>query len=374
MSSEHASAEFRIAVALVLAALLAGVIHVAKPLLLPMALAVVLTMLLLPLARRLERMGLPRVVAAGVLVAAFVGGVGTATVALRGPALEWMERAPRSLAGLQEELASLKGPVEQVARAADQVEEMTATGQGEGSDEVRVTDRAPLSSTVLGGTWRMVSLSGLVTTLVLFFLIYRSVLLAKLVAFLPDGDARRRTLSAAHSIRDRLGRFLVWKAVINGILGVAVSLALWGLGYPNPVLWGVMAAILNIVPYLGAVVGVAIVTVAGLLTLEGLQTALLGAAAYALLTTVEGAFLTPAILGRQLSLDPVSILLGVLLAGLVWGPAGVLLTVPLLVCIKVAAEYHPRGRLLALTLGRGDAAVRLLRRTRCAVAESRLVR
>lgn len=366
MNSEPPTGAFRLGAGALVVVLLLAVVHVAKPVLLPIVLAAVLTMLLLPLARGLEGLGLPRAVAAALLVAAFVAGVGTLAVVLREPVMEWMERAPTSLAGLRDELADLKGPVEQVARAADQVEEMTATGQETAGTEVRVTDRQPLSEAVLGSTWRVMTLTGLTTILVLFFLVYRRVVLAKLVALMPDAESRRRALAAADSVHTRLGRFLVWKAVINAGLGVAVALSLWALGYSNPVLWGVMAAILNIVPYLGAVVGIGIITLVGLLTQDGLQPALMGAGAYALLTSLEGMLLTPAILGTRLSLDPISILVGVLVAGFVWGGAGVLLSVPLLVCTKVAAEYHPRGRVLALMLGRGDSALRLLGRARCA--------
>jgi predicted PurR-regulated permease PerM len=353
----------RLARVLLSIGLVLGVIYVGKPILFPVTLAVIVTMLLLPISRLLEGWRIPRPLAATLVVGSFVAASIAVVALLRAPALEWLERAPESVAGLQRELEELRGPVDQVVEAADQVEEM-AEGSSGRETSVRMDDSSSLSGTLLSGTRKVVSLGALVAVLVVFFLTYRSVLLAKLVALMPHPEARRRALAASAAVRDRLAHYFVAKAAINTGLGVGVGLTLWAAGYGNPVLWGVMAGVLNIVPYLGSMTGIAIVTVVGLLTLDGYGAVAAGAGGYALLTSLEGMWVTPMILGRRLSIDPVAILLGVLVAGVLWGPAGILLTVPVLVCIKVVAEHYPGGRMLSLLLGRGASAVRLLARTR----------
>ncbi|HSV27907.1 MAG TPA: AI-2E family transporter, partial [Candidatus Omnitrophota bacterium] len=146
--------------------------------------------------------------------------------------------------------------------------------------------------------------------------------------------------------------------LVNIGLGVVTALVMWALGVPNPALWGVVAAILNYVPYAGAMLNVVILAVVGLLSFDELWRGMLPAAAFLGLTTLESDVLTPTMVGRRLTLPPMVVFLSLLVWGWIWGVAGALLAVPILVILKVAADYSETLRPLAPFLG-GNVAPKL---------------
>ncbi len=325
--------------------------YLGRPVLIPVSIAAVLALLLVPPMKWLERMRLPRTLAAFLVVAGLLGAVGVTVWQVSGPAMRWVDRAPSALAQARDRLRELQQPMAQMAQAADQVEKLTRPGEEDATRTVEVAGSPTLSSRLLGGTWSTLTSGVIVTVLTFFLLAMRPVLFRKLVRMFATTEQRRRATRAARGVRRRLSRHFGTVAVINTVLGAAVGAACWVLGMPSPALWGVMAGILNFVPYLGAITGVSIVALAGLTTLEG-ATGFLPALAYAMLTGIEGTLVTPAILGRRLRLNPLAIVVGVLVLGLLWGPAGVLLAVPLLVATMVVAEHHPNGRRIRMLLGR----------------------
>ncbi len=339
----------------ILAALVLTIMRIGRPVLLPLVSAGILTLLALPFVRVLERFRFPRALAAGVVLAGFVGTLVALVLQLQEPAASWMERAPESLAEVQVKLQELREPMEKVIEAADQVGELADGGADSAPSPPQDSSSDPsFSSVVFDITWQTLTFLVLVTVLIFFMLVGRERLLAKTVMLVPESDAKARVLSAASEIRSRLSTFVVTTTLINLGLGACVGTVLWFLGYSNPILWGVMVAILNFVPYLGAAIGIAIVGVVGLITVDTGGTALWGMFAYLALTSLEGTVISPALLSTRLSLDPVVTLVGILVMGFTWGVPGILLTVPVLVCIKVLAEHHPALNPLAAAVGDGQ--------------------
>jgi predicted PurR-regulated permease PerM len=324
--------------------------HVAEPVLMPVVLAVLLAILLAPLVSLFERIGAPRALGAGLTVMLLVGLTGWGAKRLIEPAAGWLADAPGLLSDVQEKIQSLQGRVEQVSAAAEQVGEITRGGASE-TQKVTVEQEAP-SAAVLRGATGIIT-TGVLTLALLFFLLSSGRLfLLKLVRVLPGYSARKRALQSAAAVRRNLSTHLLTITAINTALGIAVSLALSALGMPNPVLWGVMAGVLNYVPYLGAMVGVGVVTVIAITTIETLGLALLVPLIYLALTALEGTIVTPAILGARLRLNPVAIFLGVILWGWLWGVPGALLAVPILTTLKVIADAYPRFMAFGEFLGR----------------------
>ncbi|MEK9501468.1 AI-2E family transporter [Gemmatimonadota bacterium DH-20] len=342
----------------VLAALLLATLRIGRPVLLPLVSAGIATLLLLPSVRLLERLHLPRALASATVLLALVAGVAFGVSQLQGPAAEWMQRAPEDLGELQVKLQELREPVETVVEAADQVEEM-AEGGGEEAAEVEVAPESgpSLSDRLLGMTWQTITFFVLLIVLVFFMLVGRERIVAKVVLLAPDSDAWGRVVSCASSIRVQLSTFVVTMTLINIGLGIGVGTALHLLGYPNPILWGTLVAVLNFVPYLGSATGILIVGVVGLLIFDTASPALGAMAIYLVLTSLEGTLISPALLSRRLSLDPVVTLVGILVMGFVWGVPGVLLTVPILVSVKVVAEHHEGGAMIAALIGEDHPAV-----------------
>ena len=294
-------------------------IHIAKPVLLPIVLALLFSFLLAPMVGGLRNWGMPRGVAAFVVVIGATGVLALGIVRLFGPAAQWIDEAPARVNEMEAQLRDLLEPVEQVSQAADEVQDAL-----DGEKEVtQVTVQGPsLFDLILARARALVA--GMVVTLalVLFFLSSGDLFLRKLVTLLPDLDSKKRAVAVSRRIRSTLSRHLLTVTVINTGLGVAVGLALWLLGMPNPVLWGSMAAILNFIPYVGALVGIGVVAFISMGTFDTVGAGLAPPLVYMAFTAIEGTFITPAVLGRSMRLNSVAVFLGIVILGWMWGVPG----------------------------------------------------
>jgi predicted PurR-regulated permease PerM len=164
-------------------------------------------------------------------------------------------------------------------------------------------------------------------------------LLRKLLYLIPTRTEKKRALQIARTVRAEMTRYLATTTCINAGLGIAVGLATYLLGMPSPVLWGVMVALLNFVPYLGPLVNTGVLTIAALMSLEDVGRALAVPAIVYALDSLEGHFLTPIITGQTLDLNPVVILLGLLFSGWLWGVVGALIAIPMLVTLRILCDH-----------------------------------
>lgn len=315
-------------------------LYFARPVLLPIVLAILLSFVLDPIVGLLERLRLPRAIAAGLVLLGLVGATGYGVYRLSGPAEEWIEQAPKNFQELEEKLRSIKAPVEEMGRATEEVERIAQIGEdGDRPTEVRVRERS-LGEHLFDRVRKFFS-DGVVTLVLLFFLLASGDLfLRKLARVLPTLRAKKRAVSVARHVRSDISTFLLTMSAINLGLALSVGLAMWALGMPNPVLWGVMAGVLNFIPYLGPLVGVVIVALVSLLTFDTIGRAAFAPLAYLALNTIEGSLVTPAIMGRQLSLNPVAIFISLIFWGWIWGIPGALMAVPLVVTMKIVCDHY----------------------------------
>lgn len=323
----------------------AGALYLAADIMIPVVGAALLFAVCAPLQRRMTAWGLPSAVGSTLIVGVLAGTIALSIAGLAAPASNWIDKAPTIAAELRWKLRNVLVPVADVRRASKEVSEITKGTGTEVSDvEVVLRDRdgllqAVASSVQLAGVQLVV-----IFALLWFLLVFGEPLKRRLDEALPDEDSRRRIVVSAGHIERDLSRYMLTIALINTGLGVAVALALLALDMPNPFLWGAMATALNFVPYAGAVVGVGIVFVVGLITFDSLGQAALGPAAYAVLSIVEGQWVTPLILGRRLTLNPLAILVFILFWGWLWGVPGALMAVPILVAVRaVCAQALPDG-------------------------------
>ena len=313
-------------------------VHIAKPILLPVVLGLLFSFLLAPLVGALRNSGVPRGLAAFLVVITTTCVLALGLARLFGPAAQWISEAPVHINEIEADLRALLEPVEQVSQAADEVEE--ALGGEEEATQVAV--QGPSLFNLLMARARAL-VAGMVVTfaLILFFLSSGDLFLRKLVRTLPDLESKKRAVSVSRRIRSSLSRHLLTVTAINSGLGLAVGLAMFLLGMPNPLLWGAMAAILNFIPYLGALVGIGIVALISMSTFDG-GASLAPPLVYAALTAIEGTFITPAVLGRSMRLNAVAVFLGIVVLGWMWGVPGALLAVPTLSSIKVLGDAYPK--------------------------------
>lgn len=312
-----------------------GALYVAADIAVPVVAAALLYAVFAPLQRRLTAWRLPAAAGATLIAGALAGMIAVSIAGLAAPASNWIEKAPTIATELRWKLRNVLVPVADVKRASREVSELAkGVGDDAGEVEVVVRDQGELLQRVA----LSVQLAGVQLVVVLallwFLLAFGQPLKRRLDDSLPDDDSRRRIVVSAGHIERDLSRYMLTIAMINTGLGLAVALALLAAGLPNPFLWGAMATVLNFVPYAGAVVGIGVVFVVSLITFDTLGQAAIGPAAYAVLSIVEGQWLTPLILGRRLTLNPLAILVFILFWGWLWGVPGALMAVPILVAVR----------------------------------------
>jgi predicted PurR-regulated permease PerM len=312
-------------------------LYFARAFLLPIVLAVLLDFLLSPVIRMLKRARLPEPLGAALVILALLGALGFGAYSLADPARQWMAKAPESLAKVQTRLRDLRKPVEQVTKTAEQVEAATQVDKA-GPDEVVV--RGPrLSERLFGSTQSF--LTGAIETLILlyFLLAAGDLFLQKLIKVLPQLGDKKKAVAIARETEASISTYLFTVALVNVVLGLAVALVMLLIGMPNAVLWGALAGLAEFIPYIGATVMLGTLTMAGLVTFPSLGHAFLVPGAYLAVNLIQSQFISPMILGRRLTLNPVAILVGLVFWWWLWGVGGAFIAVPLLATFKIFCDH-----------------------------------
>jgi len=323
----------RIATVMLMLALLYTA-YLSKTLLLPIVLAAFIATCLAPVLAVSPRW-MPRGIAVFLIVASALLGGGLLGSALIGPAQDWLVRAPQAAKAIAPKLSELTKRVHMASRATDSIVALGApvNSPAPAAAESRATaislwDALAEAPRVLGSVFAVV-------LLVYFFLLHGDALLRRLVEISPTFTQKRRVVAIVRAIQTDTARYLFTTVLINLGLAVVVTALTWALGLSDPWLWGALAGILNFIPYIGALVTAGLLLIFGLMQFDSLGAAVLPVACFLAVTTLEGQFITPAVLGRHLSLSPVAILLWLMLWGWLWGIAGVLLGVPMLMVLKI---------------------------------------
>jgi predicted PurR-regulated permease PerM len=312
-------------------------LYFARAVILPVILAILFSILLSPSVRSLRRFGVPEALGALVVLLALVMALALAIDKLAEPATEWLNKAPQSLNQLERKTRPLKIFIGEMRRVMDRITSMTRA-VGEKQPREVVVENTNWSGILLGQT-QFVLVSSLSTLILLYFLLASGdTFLRKLVRVLPTLRDKVRAIEVTREIQREIGRYFLTVGCINGALGAITAIAMWILGMPNPILWGVMVAVLNFIPYVGPTVSLITLSLAALVTFDEISQALLVPLVFIGITLLEGQLLQPIIVGRRLALNPVVIFLSFLLWGWLWGIAGMLIAVPLLVTLKICCD------------------------------------
>src|SRR6266536_2574357 len=311
-------------------------IYFMRSILLPIVLALLLSYLLRPIVRGLAKLKIPLTVSAAVILIGLLVLVGYGISALATPTVAWLQKAPAGLAELQHKLRPVKKSVAQVTQATSEIEKLATTNAETKTVEVK---RHPITETFFLRTPEFIASAILSSILLYFLLVYDQVFIAKLVKLLPRLSDKKTAVSIAHDIESQVSRYLFTITAINACLGLAVGTAVGLLGLRNPVMWGVMVALLNFVPYLGALTGIICMPIGAALSFDNLGYALIFPAVYLAFGTLEGSFITPWVMGRSLTLNPVIILFSLTFWGWMWGVVGIILAVPILAAFKIFCAH-----------------------------------
>jgi predicted PurR-regulated permease PerM len=311
-------------------------IYFMRSILLPIVLALLLSYLLRPIVRGLAKLKIPLTVSAAVILIGLLVLVGYGISALATPTVAWLHKAPAGLAELQHKLRPVKKSVAQVTQATSEIEKLATTNVEAKAVEVK---RHPITETFVTRTPEFIASAVFLAILLYFLLVYDQVFIAKLVKLLPTLSDKKTAVGIAQDIESQVSRYLFTITAINACLGLAVGTAVGLLGLRNPLMWGVMVALLNFVPYLGALTGIICMTIGAVLSFDSLGYALIFPAVYLAFGTLEGSFITPWIMGRSLTLNPVIILLSLTFWGWMWGIVGIILAVPILAAFKIFCAH-----------------------------------
>jgi predicted PurR-regulated permease PerM len=309
---------------------------VAREIVLPLVFAIVLKLLLQPALRVLERLHVPRLPAALLLILALLGTIVGLGTAISGPARTWAAKLPEGIPRLEERLSFTRVPINTLQLFLQQVEDIGGTGP---SPNGAVSERgAALLTTLFTGTRNFAS--GFFTTvLFLFFLLVSGdIFLHRLVEVLPHFSSKRQVVDISRQIEHDISAYLVTITIMNAAVGLVMALAVWLTGVGDPILWGTVAFLLNYVPILGTALGVLIFLLAGLLTVDTLWLALLPAGLYVGLHLIEGQTLTPMLLARRFTLNPVLVIISLVFWFWMWGIPGAILSVPMLATTKIICD------------------------------------
>lgn len=331
-----------------------GLLRFASALLVPVVAAFVLTFIFAPVVRRLKRHGITETLGAGVVVVALIGTVALLFSMLVGPAAEWWERAPTTLAQLTARFdhlnISLPGtpqpPVGASSRAARQRAAAAAAAAAsqaqalptESIKEQLANEGVALTRALIG---RVVSfcVSAAATVILLYFLLASEHwVVSRSVEAIPRRRSRALFLAGLRSVQREISQLFGALAVVNFGLGVAMAVATWWLGLPNPVLWGVVSGALNFIPYLGPIIASVLLTLAGILTFDTVPAMLAPAAALVVIHGIEANLVSPFFVGKRLFLSPVAMCLSVMFWGWLWGIAGAVMAVPILLAARAVCK------------------------------------
>jgi predicted PurR-regulated permease PerM len=314
-------------------------LYFVRPVILPVFLACVAGMALKPLIRWLSWCHIPPALSAAVVICLLVSGLAIGFFHLSRPALTWMNEAPQHMTELRQRFQKFFPRAARIGQAAAAVNNL-------GEEEQAKTPTVELKSSRMPTTfinWTGTFLAGIGETLVLLYLLLASgdLFLQKLVRVMPTLHDKKSAVEISKEIQQNISNYLFSVSLINIGLGMVVSGGLWFMGVPNAVMWGIAVAVLNFVPYFGPVAGVVVLATVGLLTFDTLWKGLLPPAWYLLLHLFEANLITPVLLGRRFTLNPVVIFVSLIFWTWLWGVPGALLSVPILVSIKVVSDRVP---------------------------------
>jgi predicted PurR-regulated permease PerM len=305
-----------------------GVLAIGRTFFVPLTGAIMLAMVLSPLVARLETVRVPRMGGAVLAIGAVILGLFVAIEVLLDP-----------LARLLDEIPSMQELLGRLTHVSRQL-----LGEPYGNwlklrfAELAQQQGGTLSAHLFAGAAG--ASIGVATVILLAFFLLASGdhFLQKLVQALPRIRDKVNAVRIVRTVQDELSHYVATVALINLALGTVTGLICWYFGLPNALLWGALVALFNFVPYVGPLVSFTLITIASFGTFPTVSQALIVPLLFACITLVEGQVITPMIVGRRVALNPVVVVVSLLFWAWLWGVAGMILAVPIMLVVKIWAQ------------------------------------
>lgn len=310
-----------------------GFLALGSTILIPIFLGFFLSAVFAPPVELLMRLRVPQGLAAGLVVITFCVSVGGILSVIYAPAAEWQERAPELVSQIQEKLYPLRETIQRVQDTADQIEQATEIAPNDNEPQSAPQQQEPPLLTRLFTQARVVFGQAIASVIIAFFLLAsRQRFFSQRLLATFGGTGRRLRVGIREAAR-LMTHYISTISLINAGVGILSGLVVYATGLPNPILWGVVVMLLSFIPYIGPAASLLGISLVSFLTFDDWWQIALPIFGFAAIHFVEGEFVTPAVLGRQMSLHPVWIIISILLWGRIWGLAGAFLAVPILLTV-----------------------------------------
>jgi predicted PurR-regulated permease PerM len=319
----------------ILLLLLAAALYFGKLISMPIVLGLLIAFTLSPVTRWLKRFGMPYAIAGPLVIIIVAGSIGTGGYLLSDTLSSTLDRVPQIIANLKAKLVTLKSSVDFLSQMRSDVESLT----GEvGSAEVAIAQPGILSAAASSAASGLTAFA-LAALFALILLSSGTLVDEKLVSSAPLLEDKKKTVRILRDVENQVSRYLLTITLINVSLGLVIGTLLSLHGTQNAILWGAIAAVLNFLPYIGAIVGAGFLAIVSLGEQTSIAAALIPPLIYYACSAIEGNLITPLIVGRNLSLNVIAVFVSIVVWSWLWGFAGALMAVPILVVIKVVSDH-----------------------------------
>lgn len=326
---------------------------------LPLTIALVLSIALVPLLEWQERHGMPSALAALVCVVVFLVIANGALAVIIVPAIDWFVALPDRIPKIMENLDPLIALYADLQNFIDNTARMVASGPVAEAQKVAVGSPSSLLDLFASSAPAVALQMAFVILVIYFFLAGWTRQRTATITARKSFSGAMATARVIQNVVSATSAYIVTITAINLLLGLAVGLVLWALGMESPAMWGGIVALMNFVPYLGPVLAAVLLALGGLMTFDDLGTALLPALVQIAFHTVEANIVTPMILGRRLTMNPLSILVALSFFSWIWGTPGALLAVPLMIIIQTVLAASGRPDIAGFLFERGTLGTRV---------------
>ena len=323
------------------------VLSIGSVVFLPLVTAIVLTIILSPLADRIAGWGVPNALASILALMVFFAVLLAALALVLQPAIDLFDKVPQLIAQVGNRFSQLRDEFAWISQINEQLARLTGNTGGR---EVVLATPSFLEQVAFATPSVVIEI--LLTFLMTYFMIEARTRLRRHLLFeRADFGSSIKAARVIREVQDRVAAYIFTVSWVNAGVGLIAGLGAWALGLDAPIMWGGLAMLLNFLPYVGPLLMVGLLALFGIGTSDTILLGLVPAAAYLALHTVESNIVTPSILGARFTMNPVMILIALSYFTWIWGVAGALLSVPILLTVTAFIEHTGRPNLIGFMFG-----------------------
>jgi len=316
-------------------------LYFTREIIIPFVIALLFYFLLAPTIRFLQKIHIPVKVGAALVIFLLILIIGYGFYSLAQPATTWINKGPQTINVVDQKLTKLTilfdAPLKAIAKINDEVATLSKNAHVSNQRTVNIKE-SYFMGTVFNTSWQFLSWLGVTIFLLYFLLINEDFFLRKLVHWVSSMEHKKEVVAITRKVQNQIWSYLFARTLINCGLGFIVSILMYALGMPDPILWGVMTGTLEFIPYFGAFVSLIVIAVVALFSFTSLAYAFLVTSLFSLLVFIEGNIISPIVIGRFVTLNPFIIFISLIFWGWIWGIAGAFIAIPLMVTLKVIFE------------------------------------